>query len=131
MKIRVRAVIIKNDKVLAIKRDKEGDHFWCFPGGGIEEGESEQEALERECLEEANINVKVGKKIYHQDFKGDNINFYLCEILSGEVGKGNGPEYQNKSGSTNTYEPIWLPIKDLKNYDLRPVELRDKILGIL
>lgn len=66
--LRVRAVIIKNDEVLALERHKDGDHFWCFPGGGVEEGESEQEALARECLEETNVRVKVGKKIFGVDY---------------------------------------------------------------
>ena len=126
--LRVRAVVIKNGKVLTLERNKESDHFWCFPGGGVEEGESEQEALKRECLEEVNVRVKVGKKIYYQDFEGYGINFYLCEIVSGKVGKGNGPEYQNGSDYSGTHQPIWLPVKDLEKYDLRPNELRDRIL---
>lgn len=128
--LRVRAVIIKNGKVLTLEREENGDHFWCFPGGGIEEGESEQEALVRECLEEANVMVKVGKKIYHQDFEGYGINFYLCKIVSGKVGKGNGPEYQKGTEHLGTHQPVWLPIKDSAKYDLRPNELRDKIIEL-
>lgn len=127
---RVRAVIIQNGRVLALERNKGGDHFWCFPGGGAEEEESEQEALERECLEEVNVKVKVGEKIYHQDFEGYGINFYLCRIVDGTVGRGNGPEYQEENDYLGTYQPIWLPIKDLKKYDLRPNKLRDKIIKL-
>lgn len=126
--LRVRAVIIENDQVLTLERNKGDDHFWCFPGGGVEDGESEKEALKRECLEEANVMVKVGKKIYHQNFEGYGINFYLCEIISGKVGKGNGPEYQKGVDYSGTHQPVWLPIKDLGGYDLRPNELRDKII---
>lgn len=127
MKNRARAVIVKNGKVLAIERHENGDHFWCFPGGGVKEGENETKALERECLEEANVRVKVGTKIWKQDFKGENINFYLCEIVEGRVGKGDGPEYQNGNDYSGTHQPVWLPIKDLEKYDLRPKDLRDKI----
>lgn len=128
--LRVRAVIIKNGQILALERYKRDDHFWCFPGGRVEEGESKKEALERECLEEVSVKVKVGKKICHQDFKGDSINFYLCEIISGEVGKGNGPEYQKGSDYSGTHHPVWLPIKELAKYDLRPKDLRDKIIEL-
>lgn len=130
MKTRVRAVIIRNDKVLTLERNKVDDHFWCFPGGGAEEGESEQDALERECLEEANIKVRVGEKFYHQDFEGYGINFYLCEIINGKVGKGNGPEYQKGTDYSGTHQPVWLPIKDLQKYDLRPNGLRDRIIEL-
>jgi len=125
--LRVRAVIIQNGKVLALERHKSGEHFWCFPGGGIERNESAKEALIRECLEEANIEVRVGKKIYHQNYKEKENDFYLCEIVGGKVGRGNGPEYHNGGDRLNVYEPAWLPIKDLHKYDLRPSGLRDNL----
>ncbi len=48
--------IIRNEKdeVLVVQ---EGDYVWTFPGGGIEHGETEEEALKRELIEEANITV--------------------------------------------------------------------------
>lgn len=124
---RVRAVIIKDRRVLVLERHKDDDHFWCFPGGGVEKDESEQEALKRECLEEINVKIKVGRKIYHQDFKESPINFYLAEIVDGKVGKGNGPEYQENNNYIGTHQPVWLPIKDLQKYDLRPNTLRDML----
>ena len=127
MSIRVRAVIIRDDELVALERHKDDSHFWCFPGGGVEEGENEKEALIRECLEEINIQVKVGEKIWEQDFHGDIIKFYLCQIISGEVGKGNGPEYENND-TGDIHEPVWLPMIDLRKYDLKPNDLRDKLI---
>lgn len=127
MSIRVRAVIIHNNNLVALERHKGDSHFWCFPGGGVEEGETEKEALIRECLEEINIQVKVGEKIWEQDFHSEKISFYLCHVISGEVGKGNGPEYENNNGN-DIHEPVLLPLKDLQKYDLKPNDLRDKII---
>ena len=126
---RVRAVIIEDGNIVVLEINKKDDHYWCFPGGGVEEGETEIQALERECLEEVNISVKVGEKIWYQDFKGYPINFYQCKILNGKMGPGNGPEYQENNDYIGTRKPDWLPLKDLKNYDLRPNELRDKIIN--
>jgi 8-oxo-dGTP pyrophosphatase MutT (NUDIX family) len=46
--------IIKNDagEVLVTK---ENDYAWSFPGGGLEHGESDREALARELYEEVRI----------------------------------------------------------------------------
>jgi len=41
---------------------------WEFPGGKAEEGESPEEAMQREFLEEFNVRVKVGECIYTGTF---------------------------------------------------------------
>ncbi len=37
---------------------------WCFPGGGIEPGESAPEALVRELREELGLSVRAGEKLW-------------------------------------------------------------------
>jgi len=125
---RVRAVIIQDDKVLTLERKCPDEIFWCFPGGGIEPSDrDEKEALKRECLEEVGVKVEVGEKIFQQNFKGNLEIFYLCEISGGKVAKGSGPEYFSQNHYRGTHQPKWLEIANLGKYDLRPVELRDKV----
>lgn len=61
--IRVTAAVVeKNGKYLVAQR-KRGSHLeytWEFPGGKIEGDESPQECLQREILEEFNVESKVG-----------------------------------------------------------------------
>lgn len=57
-KVAVKALIVKDDKVL-ICRDAEGADIWEIPGGRINEGETLETALVREVKEELNIPVKV------------------------------------------------------------------------
>ena len=63
--IRVVAAIIRDkDKIFATQRGygefKDG---WEFPGGKIEEGETPQDALKREIMEELDMEIKVGELI--------------------------------------------------------------------
>ena len=63
--IRVVAAIIRDkDKIFATQRGygefKDG---WEFPGGKIEEGETPQDALKREIMEELDTEIKVGELI--------------------------------------------------------------------
>ena len=89
--IRVVAAIIKHeDKVFATQRGYgEFEGGWEFPGGKIEEGETPQEALKREIMEELETDIKVGELIDTIEY--DYPTFHLsmdcfwAEIVSGDL----------------------------------------------
>ena len=60
---RVSAAIIKNsdNEILICQRGLGGscEFLWEFPGGKIEQGESPEECLVRECLEELEIEIEI------------------------------------------------------------------------
>jgi len=46
--------------LLGLSKAKDDRYFkWCCPGGGVDDGETAQEAAVRECLEETNAHCKV------------------------------------------------------------------------
>ena len=59
----VAAVIEVDSKVLCMQRGvtryEYTSHLWEFPGGKVEEGETPQQALHRELMEEMNLDVVV------------------------------------------------------------------------
>ena len=61
------AVIHDGDKILCTQRLRKGPNYiaehWEFPGGKVNEGESDYEALRREILEEMDWNIYVGAKL--------------------------------------------------------------------
>jgi 8-oxo-dGTP diphosphatase len=64
-RIIVGAAIVENGRVLACARadPPEVAGRWEFPGGKVEPGETELEALVRECLEELGVLVEVGVRV--------------------------------------------------------------------
>src|SRR3954467_5896230 len=64
-KVIVAAVIVTEGRVLACERSAppEVAGRWEFPGGKVEPGESDAQALARECLEELGVRVTVGERI--------------------------------------------------------------------
>lgn len=89
--IRVVAAIIKSgDKIFATQRGYgELKGGWEFPGGKIEEGETPQEALQREIMEELETEIKVGELLHTIEY--DYPSFHLsmdcfwAEIVSGDL----------------------------------------------
>jgi 8-oxo-dGTP diphosphatase len=85
----VAALIRKNGKVLLTQRWP-GKHLgltWEFPGGKVESGESDEEALKRELQEELGIEVEIGSCCFETCHGYGNrevhLLIYRCKLVSG------------------------------------------------
>lgn len=128
MRNRGSVVIIENEKVCLIKRVKAGSVYYVFPGGGIEEGESSEEAAIREAFEELGVEVKLNDCIATVEFKGTEY-YFLAEITGGVFGTGQAEEFTDKG--KGTYLPLWVDIKRLSSIDVRPIEVALKVQSML
>jgi 8-oxo-dGTP diphosphatase len=54
-RIRVSAILRRDDRLLLCRHEKGGKEYWLLPGGGVNSGESLVDALHRELLEEVGI----------------------------------------------------------------------------
>jgi len=121
-RMRARAIIIYEDKIVSMYREREGRIFYTFPGGGSEGDETEEECVKREVFEEFGIVVKPLKKVYICENQISIGHYFLCEWVSGEFGTGEGEEYQK--GQTNgVYKPTMIKIADIPNLPLMPPEV--------
>lgn len=70
MRRSVAAIVIKDGKVLLARRGYEGPlaKLWEFPGGKVEEGESEAAALNREFLEEFGVPLEAQRRLGETSF---------------------------------------------------------------
>jgi 8-oxo-dGTP diphosphatase len=61
----VAAVIVIDGRVLACERSRppETAGWWEFPGGKVEPGETEEDALARECVEELGVRVEISDRV--------------------------------------------------------------------
>ena len=84
----------EQDRLLVIQRGHDpGAGLWSIPGGRIEPGETDAQALVRELLEETNLQVKVGRligSVHRQGLGGMVIDIrdYAAMIIGGTLRAG-------------------------------------------
>ena len=76
MRIRnsVKAIIIRDGKLLCNKNKDDRGVFYCVPGGGQEYQENLHDAVVRECYEEIGARIEVGELLFVRDYIGRNHN---------------------------------------------------------
>ena len=117
MRVRAGIVLIQDGKVALIERHRAGLHYFVFPGGGTNDGETPEQAAIREAMEELGIEVAVRQKIAEIQFgqKSRQI-YFLVEQVGGEFGTGVGEEYTDSDPNNSEegiYTPTWMPIDEL------------------
>ena len=119
------SLILINDhrEVLLIERVKGDRHYWVFPGGSVEDGESLSEAAKREALEETSIELTSLKFVFQNQNQGRQEHYFLSHIGSATPTLGNGPEQQRQSVS-NQYILRWVSFTELAELPLFPAEAK-------
>lgn len=117
--MRVVGIILRDDEVLLMDRNNRGRKYLSFIGGGVEEGESYEDALYREIKEETSVEVQIEKFIYSLDYSqpflgrtGQRI--YVCRYISGVAQLGESEEKEDNEKGLNTYNPVWVSVSKLK-----------------
>ena len=107
MRIRAGIVLIQENKVALIERHRAGLDYFVFPGGGVDEGESPEQAAVREEMEEVQLGRR-SRQVY-----------FLAEQVGGEFGTGTGEEFTDSDPDhpqQGIYIPIWMPIDELPQH---------------
>lgn len=113
----VAAIIEKNGKILLAQRDAGSDQagLWEFPGGKVEAGESQPQALARELEEELGIVASVGSYVasnqWQQSERIIRLHAWRVATFSGEL--------QNRCHS----DFVWLAPEQAFDYPLAPADV--------
>lgn len=128
----VRGIIIRNGRVAMVESKKH--HYWKFPGGGIEKGESLMETLIREVREEAGLTVipetireygnvprrEKSDKFPETVFEQDNY-YFLCDAED-EVKPQILDDYEDEESFTLSFIDPRIAIHDNLELDHGPKE---------
>jgi len=82
---RAQCLVIRGNKILMMKNRLDDDEWYCTPGGGIELGETPEQAALRELQEECNVTGTIIKKTseYECPLNADQF-FYTYQIEIGD-----------------------------------------------
>jgi 8-oxo-dGTP diphosphatase len=125
IRIRVCGVCIEEGKILLLNHIgiRENSDFWCPPGGGLQFGETVEDCLKREFLEETNTEISVGKFLTVNEFVNPPLHavelFYEVKIISGIPKKGFDPEMEEQIIS----DLRWFNLKEIKDLSVHNVVL--------
>ncbi|MFX1262508.1 MAG: NUDIX hydrolase [Promethearchaeota archaeon] len=122
----VGGIVVGPKGILLVVRDKEpAKGRLSLPGGGVDVGETQEEAVVREVCEETGIDCEVIKFVTTADLiiPDDEgaiefhfiLNHYLCKALTSNL-RAESPDAQ----------PMWIEPETLREYDIPP-----RVLGLL
>jgi ADP-ribose pyrophosphatase YjhB (NUDIX family) len=126
---RATGLVFRNNQIMLIHRFKHGAEYWTVPGGGVEDGETVEEALAREMHEELGVTLLSFKKVFDfvpPDHPGNIAQFFICEIGDQTPKLGDGPESQSHSPE-NQYLPTWVDLDQLPHLVLYPSAAKEVI----
>jgi mutator protein MutT len=127
--VRVVAAIIRNPQnAFLITRRPAHAHlagYWEFPGGTIEDGETDRQALVREISEELGVHIEIDELYWQEVFAYENktvdISFYHCRLIPADQ--------QIKTIGVASYR--WVPAAQLHYYKFPEADkqLIEKLAG--
>jgi len=138
MRIRnsAKAIIIQRKMVLLTKNQDTDGYFYLFPGGGQEHGETIQQALIRECMEEVGQQVEIGELLHVREYIGKNhehasadfdvhqVEYYFISKIVNEIKSNIEPS----NPDSHQVGIEWIAINDLPEYRVYPKTLRKYII---
>jgi len=129
---RAAGIIIHDDQLLVIYRKKNGTQYYTFPGGTVEDCESTEGCALREIVEETSIHAELQQLAYQLEVHNNNGTkveyFYLAEYISGTPKLQVNSIEAERSSNNNIYRPMWIPLKNLQDIPLYPIEIRDRLI---
>lgn len=115
MKIRITAVVLRNDNILLVEQNVDNARGWSLPGGGLEEGETLEDGIVRELIEETGVTVKVKELLYLCDYIRNDRHVvhmtFLAEAPNDEIGETTPGLDENPIKSIS-----YVPIDKIENY---------------
>ena len=123
----VAAVIEREGKYLITQRREEAvlPLLWEFPGGRVNDGETDEAALRREIQERVGVNVDVGDRVAERHHAYDGYEVMLC-LYTCKLREGAEPK------PVRVRDVRWVGSGEFASYPFPPADQKtmDELLGV-
>jgi len=131
----VRALIIREERILLLRKEDERGERFALPGGAQDLGETLEQALNRECQEEIGTGVRIIDLVHIADyFKARQTTppstrhlvefLFTCRVAD---------DYTPRNGhhpDKHQVEVMWAELDELERMPLHPVSLASHIVRL-
>ena len=131
MSYRAAIILLQDNQAALIERHRPGLHYFTFPGGHVDEGETPEQAAVREAKEELGLEVMLKKLVAKIGWQGKWQYYYLAEVIGGTFGTGSGEEMNDPLPERGTYRPVWMPVAELLGQPVKPREMVEMLVHSL
>ena len=122
----VAALIWDKDKFMICQRPahKVRGLLWEFVGGKVEQGETKEQALARECQEELAVTLSVGDVFTDVVYEYPDITVHLT-LFNAAIAEGVPQKLEHKDIS-------WISVSEIDNYNFCPayIKILDRIKSV-
>ena len=129
----VKAIIIRNNKLLCIKKSDSAGDYYLLPGGGQNKNEAFEDTVKRECLEELGAKISVNNLRYIREYIAKNHEFketdnshqvdfmFNCDLLA-------EPDFDLADEKDDNQSGIeWIYLDKSNKYRIYPKDLLNRI----
>lgn len=127
-----RAIIIEDDRILVMHRNKEGSQYFTLVGGRLNGGETPEQALVREVKEETGLDITSHQLVFTEEnpepYNSQYI--YLCEVAPHQdiaLQEYSEEALLNKL-SVNIHKPVWAQLSSFDKLPFRTPQLQAAIV---
>ena len=112
----VAAIILKNNKLMICQRPlhKARGLLWEFVGGKVEQGETKEQALIRECKEELNVLLSVGDVFMDVVHEYPDLTVHLT-LFNSTIAEGEPQKLEHN-------DIQWITPSEISNYEFCPAD---------